>query len=186
MDISWKECSKGWKFTIEKDEIKIGGTIAQPKDNEPFHLTSSDLVIARKPIVKPDYFKVNGITSKDEKVEIAKEEAIKAIKKNLEKKKPLMEMIVNDSDPSIYTWGPFMYDSFFDFGYISFTISDGKNKYDGQISIQKRCANSSFSLNWLLKNNIFLKTLDEEEAKNEVIDIIKTLCEQRLSILKEL
>lgn len=186
MNIIWKEHSKDWRFTIEKDGTKFCGTIAQPKDDAPFHLTSSDLVIARKPIVKPDYFKINGITSKDDKVRIAKEEAIKTIKKNLEKKKPLMEMIVNDTNPLLFTWGPFKYDSFFDFGYITFIVSDGKHKYEGQISIQKRCAQSSFQLSWLFKDSIFLKTLDEEEVKNEVIDVIKSLCKQRLSILNNL
>lgn len=186
MNISWKESSQGWKFTIEKDDIKISGTIAQPNDDAPFHLTSSDLVIARKPIVKPNYFKTNGITSIDDKVRIAKDAAIKAIKKDLEKKKPLMEMIVDGSDPSIFNWGAFIYSSSFDFGYISFYITDGKKKYDGQISIQKRCENSSFSLNWLFKNNVFLKTIDEDKAKDEVVDIIRNHCAQRLSILKDL
>lgn len=180
MNINWKKTSKDLRFIIDNDGVIIKGTVGQQSPNKPFYLTSSDLMIQRKTILD-----VNTLTtlSKEEKQELAKKEAIKTIKKHLEKKEPLMKKIIEGNSETDIIWNPFIYDASIDFGYIQFCIS---KKYNGQISIQKNCNQATFSLKWLFKNDVFLSSIDAEETKKETFAIIKNHCIKMIKILEEL
>lgn len=179
MRITWEECGRNYELLIEENNFILEATLRKGNKISPYSLNCPALNIYDKTFCDNDFFVKNNISKREERVELAKEEALKIIKKALKRRENTYEKLTKEDIEKQIAWSsPKPGDVLF----YNFSFYHGKTKIMGTLSFFVR-HKSYLRIPWMGKY-ISLDIKNEDEVKEKTYELIIKECYEKLEILK--